>query len=72
MRWLPYFSLTDSALAARSQSLRATHGIAGSSIPYLALDPSRTSEAYDNSRLITSKLPPVAGSAPAGNRHYGF
>jgi hypothetical protein len=45
MHWLPYFSATDSALAARSQSLLATDGIAGSSIRYLALDPSRTSEA---------------------------
>jgi hypothetical protein len=70
MRWLPYFSPADSGLAAKSQSLLATHGIVGSSIPYLALDRSRTSQACDSSRLTTSKLPPAAGSAPAGNRRY--
>jgi hypothetical protein len=45
MRWLPFFSPVDSALAAKSRSLLATHGTAGSSIPYLALGPSRTLEA---------------------------
>jgi hypothetical protein len=70
MRWLPYFSPANLALAARSQSLLATPGIAGSWIPYLALDLSWTSKACDNLRLTTSKLPPAAGSAPAGNRRY--
>ena len=72
MRSLPCSSPTNSALAVRSRSLRATHGIAASSIPYQALGLSQISKACASSRLIMLKSSLGVGSAPVGNRHCAF